>query len=344
MAQYDKYGFNKYGFYKDTEQLKDKYGFYRREYYPYYADFINEHCDKEWLNQNGFDENGFDSESNNFFTRDSYDKNGFNKDGTEHKDTKSPRNNDGYKREYYLNITHSTIHNYYKEKIKHLFYEDKDLFFIKIIDEILQNELANRIELKNYNALTDYKSTTPTCVDGSPDMRYKSSGSVDYRTYIELSIVKTNSDTVSMHKTMNARHDKDYLIKVIEKYNYYLSSMRDKKIRNLYAIILEIDNEWKKNSRIIQELVVIEKDKKDLFKKLSEYQDKFSEQQQQDFNKLAEDIKATVLKIETVDNFRQEFEDIYQKLKIELEVFSIKSNEIKVDDEISDLFSQLNQG
>ncbi len=230
--------------------------------------------------------------------------------------------------------------NCFDKLIKGLFFQENDLNILKQINNIVEKEysisLPSRVELKDHKHITDQIYTRPTCLDGSPDMRYNGGFTIRQTTVFNMSIGKTNINEVLQGKVSEQK-----IQEAIDEYNMFLFAMKDQQFEKVYRILENINNECKENIKYLTELVADEKDKIDICKKLKQHKDKFTKEQSNKFENLVKDIKTIGNKIEEIDDHSVEFEESYKKLKFRLNEIKAESGEAKENNEINDLFKQL---
>ncbi len=293
-----------------------------------------------------YDEYGFDEYGIHRDTKTQFDDYGFNKTRTIHKDTGTPKNKNGhYRRDYGLT---KDICPYSDAFLRNLFFNTVILNFNgeKFIDAKLNYEKISKIELSSFDAKTiNYFDRRPTKLDGTPDYRYNSSevSSTQHTTsYNIIYHIKNQSKKVTLEYTSKAILLKRDMEKYLERYNsFFVSIESDIEFKNLYKEFLSVREECIDRSKEVFKLKIQKKDYNDIYNKLTAHKDKFTEEQNKQFENLKKKIKDIDNNIDKEENFQNIFDDIYKKLDTKLKAVEKNFQNSKIDNEIDDLFNQL---
>ncbi len=274
-----------------------------------------------------------------------WDTLGFNKNGTMHKDTHTSKDKFGHRREYY---SVEGICQYSIILLNNLFLNAALLNFDgeEFIDVRLNYKNISKIELSSFDVeiKTNHMDTRPKKLNGAPDYRYKSIGvsSTHYTTSYKIVYrTKEQSKKVSFQYTSKENLLKSNLEKSIEKYNLFLSSLKNPEFSNLYEEFLYIKERCKAGVKETSKLKLQKNKKANIYNKLVTHKDKFTEEQYRKFENLKQEIEAISSKIDKEENFKKDFDDIYKKLETQTKTIEKNLSNNKIDDEIDDLFNQL---
>jgi len=293
-----------------------------------------------------YDQYGFDSKGINMYTGTKYDRFGFNKKRNIHKDTGTPKDTSGYYRRDYRPLGKMSC-SYSNLVLQNLFVNTDILNFDGEYFTDLNYENVSKIYLGSIDQqVVNYGNSRPVKLDGTPDYRYKTSDVARSSFYI-VNIVyqkKEPNEKISFTFSSDEKLSEDFIVEIIERYNIFLYSLQKIETKNLYKEFLSIREKCRE-----EKIMEIQKKKKiDIYNKLNDYNEKFTEEQHKEFENLELEIEAIKNKLVQEEDFEDIFDNIYKQLETQMKIAKINFKKIEedlrnhqIDNEIDDLFKQL---